>query len=134
MAQNQETDTDQILDLAALAVAEDDRPRVRFPDGAVYKLRSLAGIGILESEAFQERSKRLQAVLTKKKRTPVDAEKLEELLILLTRVIVPDAPADDVKALEEQQMLAIIDRFNKSLPGLAEGSGATPTPLSTTGR
>ena len=45
---------DQILDLTALAIAHDDRPKVKFPDGNIYTLIALADIGIFESALLEQ--------------------------------------------------------------------------------
>lgn len=105
----QAVDNDHILDLAALAP---EREEVRLVEGGnTYEMVSPEEIGIGDRAKLMKIFERIHRFSEKKKPTEADKKKMEKDMREMVRMVVPAAPAAEIKKLKYHQLDVFTARF-----------------------
>ena len=112
---------DQLLDLDALAAG---RPQVRI-EGEVYNMLGVEDIGPLQLARLtrlERESSELAERAGSSEITEEQAGRLAELQRSQIALLIPDLPSGTLEALDQRQIVAIVDFFALT----SEGDGASP--------
>jgi len=93
--------TDNILDLSALTV---ERPKARIktdadPDGTIFELAIPEDFGVVEMARLSRMVTEFDTLYEAESRSKAEDKRLEALQQQITQILIPDAPAEAVKAL-----------------------------------